>query len=146
MKMIIQRSGNSCVVVDGEIKAQIDSGLVILVGFEKGDDYSIIEEAAERVALIRLFEDPITEKMSRSLKDTNGEALVVSQFTLAWDGKKGLRPSFDGALPPNEARLLYKLFCDALRNHVPVKTGVFGATMDVRIQNMGPVTFHLSFP
>jgi D-aminoacyl-tRNA deacylase len=146
MKMVIQRSGKSSVTVDGEVKAQINSGLVVLLGFEKGDDSNMIEQAAERVATIRLFQDPATEKMSLSLKDIKGEALVISQFTLAWDGKKGLRPSFDGALAPNEARLLYKLFCDALRTHVPVQTGVFGVNMDVQIQNLGPVTFHLSFP
>lgn len=144
--MVLQRSGLSSVSVHGELKAQINSGLVVLLCFEKGDDSSLIEQAALRVSQIRLFEDPKTQKMSLSLKDTGGEALVISQFTLAWDGKKGLRPSFDEALSPNEARLFYKLFCDALRSHVPVKTGVFGASMDVQIQNLGPVTFHLSFP
>lgn len=145
MKLVVQRSGSSSVWVEGELKAEIEQGLVVLVGLENGDTPEIVKAAAERVVSLRIFEDPKSGKMAKSLIDTKGELLAISQFTLAWDGKKGLRPSFDGALAPSEARIYFRLFCDHAREHVPVKTGVFGAHMDVRIQNLGPVTFHLSF-
>jgi D-aminoacyl-tRNA deacylase len=145
LKILLQRSGNSSVWVNQEEVASIESGLVVFVCLEKGDSTELLKEAVQRLLSLRIFEDE-QGKMNRSIVDIKGEILLISQFTLSWNGRKGLRPSFDLSMPPQEAKIFFKLFSDLLREQVGVQTGVFGASMDVRIQNLGPVTFHLSFP
>lgn len=145
MKIVLQRSGASSVIVDDKVIGSIDSGVVVFLCLEVGDTTDTVYEACDRLLQLRYFEDPETGKMTKSLLDVGGEVLLISQFTLSWNGKKGLRPSFDLSMPPQEAKILFKIFADKLREKVKVETGTFGAMMDVRIQNQGPVTFHLSF-
>ena len=121
----------------------IGAGLCVLVGVAEGDDESAAVRLAEKVARLRIFENE-EGKFDRSLLDTGGEALVVSQFTLLGDARRGNRPSFTEAAPPEEAEPLYEAFCEALRGEgVPVGTGVFGARMLVELVNDGPVTILL---
>ncbi len=141
MIALIQRVSRSSVTIDGETVAEIGQGLTILLGVLRGDDRSDVEKLAVKIPHLRIFSDE-AGKMNRSLLDIGGEALVVSQFTLAGNVKKGRRPSFDAAMPPKEAKELYEDFCDALRGAgVGVETGRFGAMMEVEIVNDGPVTF-----
>ena len=141
MIALIQRVKHSSVRIGDETVAQIGSGLNILLGVLKDDDETDIEKLVNKIPHLRIFADE-EGKMNRSLLDVGGEALVVSQFTLAGDVRKGRRPSFDAAMPPQEAKALYEGFCEALENRgVPVRTGVFGAMMEVEILNDGPVTF-----
>lgn len=144
MKVLLQRSGSSSVNVSGKVISQINHGLVIFVCMEKGDTESQIGKAVEKVSKLRIFEDE-QGKMNRSIVDMEGEALCVSQFTLSWDGKKGNRPSFDKSMPPEDALKFFDIFCEQLSQHVTVKKGSFGDTMNVHIQNRGPVTFFLDF-
>jgi len=143
MKAVIQRVRTASVEIDNKIHAQIGPGYLIFLGIAKGDDLPKAEQLAQKIAALRVFEDD-QGKMNRSLNEINGEALVVSQFTLCADLYKGNRPSFDKAAPPDTARKIYQHFVEALNNlitHKPVRTGVFGARMQVKIQNDGPVTF-----
>jgi len=137
---LIQRVSRSSVVVDGDEIAHIGRGLNILLGVLKGDGESDIEKLVPKLVHLRIFADE-EGKMNRSILDMGGEALVVSQFTLAGSVKKGRRPSFDNAMPPNEAERLYEIFCEKLEEYIPVQRGEFGAMMDVEIHNDGPVTF-----
>jgi D-tyrosyl-tRNA(Tyr) deacylase len=117
--------------------------LCILLGVARDDRHEVAERLAGRVARLRIFENE-TGRFDRSLLDTGGQALVVSQFTLIADTAKGNRPSFSDAAPPERAEPLYEQFCEALRNlGVPVDTGVFAARMVVEIANDGPVTLVL---
>jgi D-aminoacyl-tRNA deacylase len=123
--------------------AEIDAGLLVLLGVADDDDAAAAERLAGKIARLRIFEDA-AGKFDRSLLDTGGEALVVSQFTLIADTAKGNRPSFSGAARPEHAELLYERFCaELLALDVPVKTGVFGAKMQVELVNDGPVTITL---
>ncbi|WP_300365784.1 D-aminoacyl-tRNA deacylase [Hydrogenimonas sp.] len=140
MIALIQRVSRSSVVVDGDEIAHIGRGLNILLGVLKGDGESDIEKLVPKLVHLRIFADE-EGKMNRSILDMGGEALVVSQFTLAGSVKKGRRPSFDNAMPPNEAERLYEIFCEKLEEYIPVQRGEFGAMMDVEIHNDGPVTF-----
>ncbi len=140
MIALIQRVSRSSVVVDGDEIAHIGRGLNILLGVLKGDGESDIEKLVPKLVHLRIFADE-EGKMNRSILDVGGEALVVSQFTLAGSVKKGRRPSFDNAMPPNEAERLYEIFCEKLEEYIPVQRGEFGAMMDVEIHNDGPVTF-----
>ncbi len=143
MRAVIQRVLRSSVTVGGEEIAQIGRGLAVLLGVEKGDTEKQADYLADRIAGIRIFEDEYG-KMNLSVLDVGGEALVVSQFTLAGDCRKGRRPGFDNAAPPDEAKRLYERFVESLRGFgVPVKTGQFQAAMLFRIDNDGPVTFVL---
>ena len=143
MKAVIQRVLRSSVTVGGESIAQIGRGLAVLLGVEKGDTENQADYLADRIAGIRIFEDECG-KMNLSVRDVGGEALVVSQFTLAGDCRKGRRPGFDNAAPPEDAKQLYERFTDSLRGFgVPVKTGRFQAEMLFSIENDGPVTFVL---
>ena len=131
-------------VVAEETVGAIGYGSLLLVGIEKGDDDAAIKRMAERVLSYRLFSDE-EGKMNRDIRDVQGELLVVSQFTLAADTRKGRRPSFSSAAVPEEGRRLYLQFVDALKEKgLPVATGEFGADMQVHLINDGPVTFMLS--
>lgn len=143
MKLVIQRVSRADVKVEGRTVGEIGKGLLVLVGAEKGDGAAAAEEAARRVAGLRVFEDA-AGKMNLALADVGGAALVVSQFTLAADLSRGRRPGFEKALPAAEARPLYEHFVRALAlAGVPVATGEFGAMMDVSLVNAGPATFLL---
>jgi D-tyrosyl-tRNA(Tyr) deacylase len=129
--------------VDGERVGEIGRGLVVLLGVARGDTEADAERLAGKVARLRIFEDD-AGKFDRSVLDVAGEALVVSQFTLIADTRKGNRPSFTEAAPPNEAERLYGAFCEALRAAgVSVETGTFRARMQVQLTNDGPVTIML---
>ncbi len=141
MKGLIQRVKKSSVTIEGKLFSQIDHGLLILLGVEKGDEKENAEKLAEKICKLRIFEDE-QGKMNKSIIDVEGEILVVSQFTLAGDCKKGTRPSFDKAELPQKANELYEYFTEQIRHkNIPTKTGVFGAMMDVELINDGPVTF-----
>ena len=141
MVAVLQRASEGKVTVEDRITGEIDSGLVILLGVAQGDTESDADFLADRIAGFRVFNDD-QGKMNRSIRDVNGSALVISQFTLAGDWRKGRRPSFTSAAPPEEGERLYEYFCDQLRKlEVPVKTGEFGAMMKVSLINDGPVTF-----
>jgi len=129
--------------VEGHSTAQTGAGLLVLLGVAAEDTEREAERLAGKVARLRVFENA-EGKFDRSLLDTGGEALVVSQFTLIADTTKGNRPSFSGAALPAEAEALYEAFCAALRaDGVPVETGVFGARMQLELVNDGPVTIVL---
>jgi len=140
---LLQRVSRSAVRIDGQLVAEIGRGVNVLLGVLKGDEEKDALKLVEKIVKLRIFADE-TGRMNLSLTDIGGSALVVSQFTLAGDVKKGRRPSFDAAMPPEEAKRLYRLFCEELGRHVPVQTGRFGAMMDVEIHNDGPVTFILN--
>ena len=140
MRAVVQRVSRARVVVAGETVGAIGPGLCILLGVARGDGPAEAERLAGKVARLRVFEDA-EGRFDRSVLDVHGEALVVSQFTLLGDTARGNRPSFTDAAPPEEAEPLYDAFCGALRGlGVPVKTGVFGARMEVELVNDGPVT------
>ncbi len=130
-------------MVGDEVVGEIGPGLCVLLGVARGDDEASADRLAKRIAALRIFENE-DGKFDRSLLDTGGAALVVSQFTLIADTEKGNRPSFSDAAAPDDAEHLYDVFCAALREQgVPVETGVFGARMRVEIANDGPVTIVL---
>lgn len=141
MKALIQRVKEASVTIDGELYSKIGHGILIFLGVEKSDTEENSEKLSQKISSLRIFEDE-NEKMNLSIKDVNGEILVVSQFTLCGDCKKGTRPSFDNAAPSERAAELYEDFVTKLQamNFV-VKTGKFRAMMDVFLINDGPVTF-----
>lgn len=144
MKILIQRSLQAYVSVDGKLIGAIDKGLVALVGIEKTDDSAIINKFADKVLAYRIFSDE-DGKMNRNVVEHGGGVLAISQFTLAADTKKGLRPSFSSAAPPEQARALFDEYVEALRaRHNDIACGEFGADMQVSLINDGPVTFLLS--
>ena len=141
MIAVLQRASEGKVTVEDRITGEIDTGLVILLGVAKGDSEKDADYLTDRIAGFRIFNDK-GGKMNLSIRDVNGAALVVSQFTLAADWRKGRRPSFTSAAIPEEGKRLYEYFCGQLRQlEVPVQTGEFGAMMDVSLINDGPVTF-----
>ncbi len=143
MKTVIQRVKKASVTIDEKLYSSIDNGLLILYGVEKNDTEDFSKYLCEKILKLRIFEDE-NQKMNLSVKDINGEILVVSQFTLASDTRKGTRPSFDTAMPPKEAEIMYEDFVKMMKDSgLTVKTGVFGAMMDVALVNDGPVTFIL---
>jgi len=143
MRLVLQRVSRADVKVGGRTVGEIGKGLLVLVGAEKGDDAAAAEEAARRVAGLRVFEDS-DGKMNLALADVGGSVLVVSQFTLLADLSRGRRPGFERALPAAEAQPLYDHFVRALSlQGVPVQTGAFGEMMDVSLVNAGPATFVL---
>ncbi|MCB9062866.1 MAG: D-tyrosyl-tRNA(Tyr) deacylase [Halobacteriovoraceae bacterium] len=144
MKVVVQRSKHSKVLVDERITGQIDKGLVLLVCFEQGDNIEKVETCVEKLLKLRIFDDS-DGKMNLNVEQINGKILAISQFTLSWDGRRGNRPSFDLSMSPQEAKVLFGIFCQKMSQKVPVQTGVFGEVMDVQISNDGPVTFHLSY-
>lgn len=143
MRVVVQRVINSSVEVDGKIVGKSDKGLMLLVGFTEGDSSKEIDWMVEKVINLRIFEDE-NEKMNLSLKDVGGELLVVSQFTLYGDCRKGRRPSFSSAARPEVATKLYEEFIEKARKEgIVTKTGQFGAHMMVDLTNDGPVTILL---
>ncbi len=144
MKIVLQRVRNASVSVDGERISETGPGLLLLVGIANGDTQAEADWLAEKIAGLRILADA-DGKMNRSVIDTGGEVLTVSQFTLLADTRKGKRPSFIGAAPPGEAEPLFDYFREKLREAgvSSVKTGSFGAMMDVALVNDGPVTIVL---
>ena len=142
MRVLVQRSGNSSVKVDNKTTGSIDKGLVLLVGFTEGDSIDKIEYLARKVVNLRIFDDN-DGVMNKSILDVGGSILSISQFTLYADTSKGNRPSYVKALGGDEATKLYDLFNEELRKYVNVETGIFGADMNVSINNIGPVTILL---
>ncbi len=144
MRVLLQRVNRGSVTVDGQVTGAIEHGLVLLVGVGDGDTETHADRLADKVANLRIFNDD-DGKFNRSLLDVGGGALVVSQFTLFADAKKGRRPSFIDAAPPEVAQPLCDYFADRLRaiGVNPVATGIFGAHMHVEIHNDGPVTIML---
>jgi D-tyrosyl-tRNA(Tyr) deacylase len=143
VKAVVQRVSRASVRVGEEIAGEIGAGLCVLLGVARGDGAADALRLAGKVARLRIFEDD-EGRFDRSLLDTGGEALVVSQFTLLADTAKGNRPSFIEAAAPDEAEPLYDAFCEELRQlGVVVATGVFGARMAVELVNDGPVTIAL---
>ena len=142
MRVLVQRSGESSVVVDGKTVGKIDGGLVLLVGFTEGDNMEKIQYLAKKVVNLRIFPDD-NDVMNKSILDYGGEVLSISQFTLYADTKKGNRPSYVDALNGEEATILYDSFNEELRKYVSVETGKFGADMTVNITNIGPTTIML---
>lgn len=144
MIAIIQRVSYATVKVDGEIKGSIKQGFLVLLGVEKGDLDEDCQILAKKTANLRIFNDE-DYKMNRSLLDVKGEVLVISNFTLCANNKKGNRPSFDNAMPPVEANRMYEDFCQNLKNEGVgvVEKGVFGAEMAVELLNDGPITITL---
>ncbi len=141
MKALIQRVKNAAVTIDGKLFSSIDKGMLVLLGVQKGDTTDNADKLAQKLINLRIYEDE-NDKMNLSLTDVKGEMLVVSQFTLCGDCKKGTRPSFDNAEIPQKANELYEYFVSKIRDfNIPVQTGVFGAMMDVALINDGPVTF-----
>ena len=141
MKGLIQRVDEASVTIGGELYSQIGKGLLVLLGVDKEDTFENVYKLADKILNLRIFEDE-NEKMNLSLKDVNGELLVVSQFTLCGDTKKGTRPSFDRAAQPRIANELYEEFLNYVSAQInTVKHGKFGAMMKVSLVNDGPVTF-----
>jgi D-tyrosyl-tRNA(Tyr) deacylase len=143
MRAVLQRVRRARVVVDGETVGAIDHGLLVLLGVAVGDTAAVARSLADKAVTLRVFADD-EGKMNRSVADVGGGVLVVSQFTLCGDCRKGRRPSFAAAAPPGAAVPLYEEFVNAVREQgVPVATGRFGAMMQVELINDGPVTLVL---
>ena len=145
MKAVVQRVVQGGVTI-GAVEKKINAGLVILLGVKQGDTLDDVVWTAEKCLNLRIFEDS-AEKMNLSIQDINGSALVISQFTLYADTKKGNRPSFINAAPPDIAEKLYNVYVEALRRGLGedrVQTGVFRASMQVELVNDGPVTVELT--
>ncbi|UAW98198.1 D-tyrosyl-tRNA(Tyr) deacylase [Halopseudomonas nanhaiensis] len=143
MKGLLQRVSAARVEVDGEIVGSIDPGLLVLIGIEPGDDHASADRLLQRLLKYRVFNDA-EGRMNASLQDVEGGLLLVSQFTLAADTRKGLRPGFSTAAPPQQAEALFEyLLGQARQLHPQVASGRFGADMQVHLVNDGPVTFLL---
>ena len=142
MRVLVQRSGASNVIIDNQVHGEIQEGLVVLVGFTEGDGLEQIKYLVNKIVNLRIFPDE-NDVMNKSILDVGGSVLSISQFTLYADTKKGNRPSYIQALRGEEATKLYDLFNEELKKQVPVETGIFGADMIVNIQNVGPTTIWL---
>jgi D-aminoacyl-tRNA deacylase len=143
MRAVIQRVSSARVHIEGKEYSRISAGILVLLGVEKEDTAEDAEMLARRIVELRIFEDE-AGKMNRSVVEAGGQILAVSQFTLLGDCRRGRRPSFDPAAPPDIARALYERFVQAVGAlGIPVETGVFQAMMDVELTNQGPVTFIL---
>ena len=142
MRVILQRSKNSKVTINGKVNGSIDKGYVCLVGFTNGDTKEIVDKMVKKIINLRIFEDE-NEKMNLSIIDINGSILSISQFTLYADTTRGNRPSFINALNPINASELYDYFNKKLSEFLHVETGIFGSDMKVEIYNDGPVTISL---
>jgi len=144
MRVLIQRVIYASVVVNDKKVAEINKGILVFLGVKKGDMESDADFLIKKIPNLRIFSD-LNGKMNKSLIDINGELLVVSQFTLYADAKRGNRPSYSNAMPPDDAKRLYDYFCNKLmEKNLRVKKGVFGAHMRIELLNDGPVTIILS--
>ena len=145
MKVLIQRVKQASVTIDNKLYSLINKGILALVGIEKSDTFENVQKMAKKLVNLRIFTDE-NDKMNLSLLDINGEMLIVSQFTLCGNCKKGTRPSFDNSASPEIANKLYEDFIKEIASYgVKYGTGQFGAMMDVALINDGPVTFMLEF-
>lgn len=143
MRAVVQRVKKSHVEVEGKVISQIQDGLLVLLGVEQGDTEKDAVYLADKISGLRIFEDE-EQKMNLSVKEIEGELLVISQFTLLGDCRKGKRPSFQQALAPKEAKELYFFVCKQIREQgLLVQEGIFGADMQVSLCNDGPVTILL---
>jgi D-tyrosyl-tRNA(Tyr) deacylase len=144
LKAVIQRVASASVAVDGETISKIAAGFLILLGVEQGDKEDDLNYLVKKTVGLRIFKDG-NNNMNLSIQDINGEALVVSQFTLCADTSRGRRPSFIRAASPEDADQMYQQYCEQLTvNNISVQTGKFGAMMDVSLVNDGPVTIILN--
>jgi D-aminoacyl-tRNA deacylase len=145
MKVLIQRVSRASVSVDGSTVGAIDQGLLALVGIERHDTSETLSKMADKLLAYRVFSDQ-DGKMNWNVQQVGGGVLVVSQFTLAADTNKGLRPSFSAAAAPDLAKALFEEFTELLKaRHHPIATGIFAANMQITLTNDGPVTFLLQF-
>lgn len=142
MRVVVQRVNKSSVTVDGKVVGKIDKGFTLLVGFTQGDTIEDIKYMVKKIVNLRIMDDE-NGVMNKSILDTGGDILSISQFTLYGDAKRGNRPSYIKALGGSEASPMYDQFNEMLREHVKVETGIFGADMKVMIENDGPVTILL---
>ena len=142
MKAVVQRTARASVSIDGNTVGRIDRGLLVLLGIEPDDGEADIEYMVKKCSGLRIFEDE-NGKMNLSVQDVGGSILLVSQFTLLGDARKGNRPSFTGAAVPEKAIPIYERVISELAKRLPVQTGVFGAEMQVELVNDGPVTILL---
>ena len=147
MKLVIQRVTSSCLYIEGSLISQIKQGLVVLIGISKSDSENVIDKLVKKLLNLRVFEDE-NSKMNYSILDIEGEILLVSQFTLYADTRKGNRPSFIDAADPKNAEHLYNKFLERLNFILgdKLKTGKFGANMQVELVNDGPVTIIIENP
>lgn len=140
MRVVLQRVSKCTVKVDNKITGKISKGFLLLLGVKDGDTQQDAIKLAKKISGLRIFTDE-NDKMNLSLADVNGEVLVVSNFTLYADCSHGRRPSFINAARPEVSDPLYEFFCEEIRNYgIKVETGIFGADMDVELNNDGPVT------
>ena len=144
MKLVVQRVVKCDLKINGKIFSSIGYGMVIFIGISKEDDLSILNKLAYKISKLRIFNDEFG-KMNKNINEINGEILLVSQFTLCADTKKGNRPSFIAAASPENAIKIYNSFIEELKNHINTKiqTGKFGADMKINLINDGPVTIIL---
>jgi len=143
MLTIIQRVTQASIVIDGDVIASIDQGIVALIGIEKEDTKADVERLCRKILGYRIFSDA-NDKMNRNIQEINGSLLLIPQFTIVADTRKGLRPSFSSAESPQKSKLIFDYFCDfAKQNYSKISTGRFGADMKVSLCNDGPVTFTL---
>ena len=143
MRALLQRVSHASVTVDGKVVDQIGQGLLVLLGVGQGDSEVQVKALADKIVYLRIFGDD-EGKMNRSLLDIGGEVLVVSQFTLYADARRGRRPSFTDAAPPVVAETLFEHFKEAIASYgLTVASGIFGASMTIEIRNEGPVTIWL---
>lgn len=141
MRAVIQRVHKATIIIDGDLTHSITQGLVVFLGVMRGDTQRQAEFMAQKICELRIFQNE-AGKMNRSLEDVSGDILIVSNFTLSTDCKKGRRPSFDASAPADEAERLYNTFVELVKDRRIKKlaTGKFGAHMDVEVHNDGPVT------
>ena len=145
MLALLQRVNFAKVVVDGKVTGQIDKGILAFIGLEKGDDEAKCKRMFDKIVKYRMFYDE-NEKMNLNVEQVSGSILLVSQFTLAANTASGNRPSFDPAMAPSEAKVLYEKFIAYAHSKFPrVEEGIFAADMKVNLENDGPVTFMLKY-
>ena len=142
MRVIVQRVTKASCTVNKQITGKIDNGYLLLVGFTFNDDLTIIQDMVKKILNLRIMDDE-NGVMNKSILDTKGSILSISQFTLYANTKKGNRPSYVEALPGNEAVKLYEMFNEELKKYIHVETGIFGADMQISLINNGPVTITL---
>ena len=144
MKVVVQRAIDAKCIINNEVYSNIDFGYVLLVSFKEGDDINVINKMIKKIINLRIFEDE-NGKMNLNIKQVNGKILSISQFTLYANTNDGNRPSFATALSGEKSVVLYNLFNELLSKEIEVKTGVFGAYMQISFINDGPCTFNLEF-